>query len=407
MNTPTFRTLACTALFLGLVLVLESGRALPLLEREFSPELARLLRVTAEESGLAALSQAQRAAVARWNTSCILGALADRAAPAESPPPAAPSLKQASKKPSQLKPEQPGAARQADQAGQANPGIAAAPPHGEAGPPDGTDTTGQPGSAAAPSGPETGQPDAAGAEPAGTAPASLPLVPAAKPKVLIVGDSLIMEGFGPVLQRNLRARGDLDVVREGKYSTGLTRTDQFDWPTQLAELVEKHRPDLILICLGANDPQDIIDENRKRHIAGTASWQALYKERADRFVQAGLAQGATLLWVGLPIMGLPTYDDRIRLLSELQEQACREQEAQCTYVPNRRTLAGPAGEYLTYLTDAKGRHIRLRYKDKVHVTEDGGRLMVTRLLPFIDEALKARTASTARTPVQPATPPAP
>lgn len=41
-----------------------------------------------------------------------------------------------------------------------------------------------------------------------------------KPLVLLVGDSMMMEGFGPVLQRTLRKRPDLEVVREGKYSTG-------------------------------------------------------------------------------------------------------------------------------------------------------------------------------------------
>ena len=37
-----------------------------------------------------------------------------------------------------------------------------------------------------------------------------------KPLVLLVGDSMMMEGFGPVLQRTLRKRPDLEVVREGE-----------------------------------------------------------------------------------------------------------------------------------------------------------------------------------------------
>ena len=93
-----------------------------------------------------------------------------------------------------------------------------------------------------------------------------------KPLVLLVGDSMMMEGFGPVLQRTLRKRPDLEVVREGKYSTGLSRQDYFDWPAQLEKLVGKYNPDMVVICMGANDPQDIIDENRKRHHADSESW---------------------------------------------------------------------------------------------------------------------------------------
>ena len=110
-----------------------------------------------------------------------------------------------------------------------------------------------------------------------------------KPLVLLVGDSMMMEGFGPVLQRTLRKRPDLDVVREGKYSTGLSRQDYFDWPAQLEKLVEKYNPDMVVICMGANDPQDIIDENRKRHHADSESWKTIYRSRAERLLAVATA----------------------------------------------------------------------------------------------------------------------
>lgn len=89
--------------------------------------------------------------------------------------------------------------------------------------------------------------------------------------MLPVGDPMMMGGFGPVLQRILRKHPDLEVVREGGYSTGLSRQDYFGWPVQLEKLVEKYSPDMAVICMGANDPQDIIDKNRKRHHADSGS----------------------------------------------------------------------------------------------------------------------------------------
>lgn len=229
----------------------------------------------------------------------------------------------------------------------------------------------------------------------------------ATPAVLIVGDSLIMEGLGPALHRTLRKRTDINVVREGRYSTGLTRADTFNWPDRMRELVALHDPDIILVCLGANDSQDILVEG-KRHIAGTPSWQTLYRERADRFLAAATARGATVIWLGLPIMGKPAYEKRIRLLSDLQEAACTD-EPLCGFQNGVPALADAAGNYLAFLVDEKGQHVRLRYKDMVHVTEQGGQRLVDRAMPRIEQGIADVKAGVAfeATPVPsaPATPP--
>lgn len=213
-----------------------------------------------------------------------------------------------------------------------------------------------------------------------------------RPRVLIVGDSLIMEGLGPVLLRTLSRDDHLDVSREGKYSTGLTRTDTFDWPTHLRGLVAERRPDLLLVSLGANDFQDILLDG-KRHIAGTESWQLLYRQRADQFLSAATSTGARVLWLGLPIMGNETYEHRIRGLSALQQQACEAVAPLCVFKNNETTLADKTGAYLSHITDTQGRHVRLRYKDKIHVTEAGGQLMTNEALPMVMELLAPEVAA--------------
>lgn len=213
-----------------------------------------------------------------------------------------------------------------------------------------------------------------------------------KPRVLIVGDSLIMEGLGPALLRSLRKNEHLDVSREGKYSTGLTRTDTFNWPTHLRELVAERRPDLVMVSLGANDFQDILVDG-KRHIAGSESWQLLYRQRADQFLSAATSTGARVLWLGLPIMGNETYEKRIRGLSALQQQACEAVAPLCLFKNNEAALADQTGAYLSHITDAQGRHVRLRYKDKIHVTEAGGQLITNEALPMVTDLLAPEVAA--------------
>lgn len=218
-----------------------------------------------------------------------------------------------------------------------------------------------------------------------------------KPRILLIGDSMMMEGFGPVLQRTLRKRTDIEVIREGKYSTGLSRMDYFDWPDHLEALVYKKDPDIIVICMGANDPQDIIESGKKRHHADSAAWGDIYQARAERLLSVGTARGANVIWVGLPIMSKQPYASRIVKLTKRQEAACRKFPL-ARFVDSMSVLTDKKGNYTTFLKDENGKHIRLRYKDMVHVTEEGGKLLTANLLPFIEKSLRsgqwrARTAT--------------
>lgn len=226
-----------------------------------------------------------------------------------------------------------------------------------------------------------------------------------KPRILLIGDSMMMEGFGPVLQRTLRKRTDIEVIREGKYSTGLSRMDYFDWPAYLETLVRKKDPDIIVICMGANDPQDIIESGRKRHHADSATWGDIYQARAERLLRVATARGANVIWMGLPIMSKQPYASRIVKLTRRQEAACRKVSL-ARFVDSTAVLADKKGNYTTFLTDETGKHIRLRYKDMVHVTEDGGKLLTANLLPFIEKSLRSgqwRTRAATTPAVRPET----
>ncbi len=373
------RPLPAYALAFALMLLLESARLCPVLERlsvDFPPaaQAAALLSRAAEITGLAALSRQESRIVESLRTDRVIGTLsAEPVSISQAPDPSSLQTPSFTETPSEA------VSVASDIEAPANPAGALPEARPEA-------THESPLSA------QASNPSAV---------AAVPPVPAVRPKVLIVGDSLVMEGFGPVLQRSLRARNDLDVVREGKYSTGLTRSDQLDWSAHLRTLLKKHRPDVIVVCLGANDPQDIIDGRKKRHLTGSESWQALYRSRAERFLRVAESEGASVVWSGLPVMGRETYDNRIRILSDLQRAAC-ETGSRCKFVDNRRTLSGSRGEYLNFAVDEQGHRVRLRYKDKIHVTEEGGKRLVATLLPILERTLELRR----KTQAAPVSPPA-
>lgn len=414
------RACAVYALAFVLMLLLDAERFSGFLDRagaDFAPAatVGRMVREGAELSGLAALSRAESRLVADLAVETVIGAeaapqdavadaLGDFSRQGDTPPvpsaEALPSHRAGGQLPaSSAAPSgTPGLASQTPPASLSGAGTvpseAPAAPGGAAPSvplsdvsPDAPDGGGAAAPAVPSGAPALSSPDAVPPDAPQTPVATQPEARTGKPRVLLVGDSMMMEGFGPVLQRTLRKRPDMEVVREGKYSTGLSREDYFDWPAHLQELVAKHKPDLIVICMGANDPQDIIDADRKRHHADSKSWADIYRSRAERLLAVATSQDAKVVWAGLPIMGKEPYATRIRRLSRLQQEACAAYHAD--FVDTVRALADEQGAYITFKKDEKGRHVRLRYKDMVHVTEDGGAMLTAAVVPAIEKALGA------------------
>lgn len=204
-------------------------------------------------------------------------------------------------------------------------------------------------------------------------------------RVLIVGDSMVLEGFGIALQRRLTQFGGLSVSREGKYSTGLTRPDYFDWPGHLTGLLDKHQPDLLIVNMGANDPQDIVEQGKRYHV-GDQGWNAIYSERVNRFLSIAAERGVSTFWVGMPIMGQSKYSQKIAIINKLVADVCAQQQM-AKYFDTWTVLATQDGGYSTFLKNAQGQRVRVRAKDEIHLTEAGGEIMTSYFLsaskPFV------------------------
>ena len=205
--------------------------------------------------------------------------------------------------------------------------------------------------------------------------------------ILIAGDSMILEGFGVALERRLKGLPGLTVVRKGRYSSGLARPDYFNWMPYLKELLDKYKPDLLVVSLGANDPQDIVDEHGKRHYVATPDWNEQYAARARQFIETAQEAGCFIFWVGLPIMGRAPYGARIENLNEVVRGVCQD-SAGCTYVDTWLVLADSKGDYTTFIKNSKGKHIRIRAKDRIHLTEAGGEIMVDHFLEDAEQYVK-------------------
>ncbi|MDR1312333.1 MAG: DUF459 domain-containing protein [Deltaproteobacteria bacterium] len=197
--------------------------------------------------------------------------------------------------------------------------------------------------------------------------------------ILIVGDSFMVEGFGPVLERELRKIPELAVKRVFKSATGLCRPDFFDWFAFMDGLLEENQPELVVLSLGANDTQDIVTDDRKRHMVATEGWNKVYGERVKGILDMAGDAGATVFWVGLPVMGKKLYNERVSNINGVVAGVCAE-SLNCRFFDTREILADPEGAFTAFTTAPDGKHERIRAKDSIHLTELGGEILVSAFL---------------------------
>ncbi len=206
-----------------------------------------------------------------------------------------------------------------------------------------------------------------------------------KIKVLLIGDSMMMEGLGPTLQKSLRKRADVEVIREGRYSSGLSKPDFFNWPENLKMLLQKHDPHVLIISLGANDTQDIM-VGKKRFQIDTEGWEKVYAIRVLNFLEQSTENNRQVLWVSLPVMSLMPYANRTKLINGITAQMAAFYPS--VDYKNIEHLLTKNGKFTSFIQGDNNKTIRLRSKDKIHVSTAGGQILTDYILPYAYERVE-------------------
>ena len=202
-------------------------------------------------------------------------------------------------------------------------------------------------------------------------------------KVLLVGDSF-MEDITLAIMRNYYNKDpNVQFISVAKHSTGLCVSTNWNWPKKLEEFMQKHKPDVVLFFLGANDLQNIFDGER-RYSFTSAEWKKKYVEIAENMIDIARKGNAVPIWIGLPIMS-EVYAKWVPLISELQHKACTNRNIE--YVDTVPTLADENGQYQVFMKTPSGEMVRIRKADKYHVEYAGSLMIIEQVVPSIKKCI--------------------
>ena len=206
-------------------------------------------------------------------------------------------------------------------------------------------------------------------------PTTLPLLnyhptPANPLRVLVIGDSVGLD-LGQPLVNALASYGNVASYLDGQIDTGLSRPDYFNWPAELKVDLANQQSQLVVIMMGANDPQGLVTAGGSLQF-GQPGWDAEYSARVAAFIASANAAGAHVLWVGMPPMQDPGLDAQLQHLDGLVRAQVALAGAGAKYLSSVPSLGDKNGGFVAYLPDQSGAEVNIRTPDGIHVTPGGG-----------------------------------
>ena len=198
-------------------------------------------------------------------------------------------------------------------------------------------------------------------------------------RILVIGDSFAQDlGYG--LARNLDNRYSITV--DGRQSTGLARLDYFDWPRQARIDVTRYRPELVFAMFGGNDDQAFLYPNGSA-ISFTGQprkWDGAYRARIDQMISETTADGARLVWVGMPVMADPTFNASVVRINSIAQTTVGDTRQDVIYVDAWHLFATRNGRYTAYLKGPSGKATLVRAPDKVHLSPGGNEYLASKAM---------------------------
>ncbi|MDG1411549.1 MAG: DUF459 domain-containing protein [Acidimicrobiales bacterium] len=185
--------------------------------------------------------------------------------------------------------------------------------------------------------------------------------------VYVAGDSQA-EYLGHALTTE-RLGWALDVEVADRISTSLARPDYFNWPAELAAVMDDRSPEAVVLFIGANDYQDMAAADGSRFVQGTPEWQAEWKARLGLMLDLVAGGDRHVFWVTQPPMRDIDLLESVTMINDLAALVVATR-AHVTSI-DIWDLFGGAGGYTKYITTNDGDTIAARVDDGIHLTRSG------------------------------------
>ena len=212
--------------------------------------------------------------------------------------------------------------------------------------------------------------------------------------VVVIGDTLAEQLAQGLAEAFFAEHPDVAVIKKVRASSGLVRSDFFNWIAEAGKLAAGERATAFVVMLGANDRQVLRDETGP-HEFRSDRWRDLYAKRVDEFLARLKEKNIPIYLAGMPPMSAPRLSADMQYINEiLRERAAR---AGIRYVDVWEGFVDEQGQFASSGPAMDGQTRRLRIADGIHFTRFGAR----KLAHYVERDLLRLFDSRVRSPYLP------
>ena len=207
-------------------------------------------------------------------------------------------------------------------------------------------------------------------------------------KIAFAGDSIVdnyWSGVTKLISANACLKSKVELGRFARNGTGLTRGDRLYWPREVRRIVESFKPNVLVLSIGLNDRQFIVDGAGHHTAWGAPDWLDKYRAEIVAFLRGAAAGNEAVLFVGLPAMRDAAENADIREKNAMYAEAIAAfGNDHFEFVePWKLNPASATDPFASYGRDLKGRTVQIRTGDGEHFTDAGEDVVAAYLLPKI------------------------
>lgn len=185
--------------------------------------------------------------------------------------------------------------------------------------------------------------------------------------VMVVGD-FMAGGLAEALQSTFAENANVRVLDRSQGSSGFVRKDVYDWPAQIAGLMDADKPAAVVIMMGSNDRQGM-SVNGQQQQPRSDAWDTEYKARTSALAEAIEARNIPLLWVAVPAFKPARMTSDMLAFNTIYKSAVEGGGGQ--FVDIWDGFVDENGEFVTTGPDVNGQPVRLRGRDGINLTTAG------------------------------------
>ncbi|ETS13518.1 hypothetical protein Q648_00029 [Bartonella quintana JK 12] len=186
-------------------------------------------------------------------------------------------------------------------------------------------------------------------------------------RILVIGD-FVASAVADALKNLFTDNTDIIIINNTMPDSGLIRTDHTSWESNIPELIDKNKPDAIVIVIGANDNEPIITPHG---IVSTIhpAWLNIYKQRIIEIAKSLRNSGKPWIWVGQPAFRNDNLTQKMKIFNELYKQ--ETEVAGGYFLDIWNGFIDEQGQFSLSGYDVNGKTTKLRTNNGINFTFKG------------------------------------